>query len=84
MDPQESAGEDPALQKAPDLSLDETRRRASVVGGPGEKSLELLGVDLVKDSLVCPARSIDGRGDASGSNGGVEGPRCGAVAMLAR
>jgi len=84
VNPQEPVSEDPALQKVPELSLDEARRRAIAVAGPGEKSLELLGDDLVKGSLVCSARSVGGRGDASGSNGGVEGLRCGAAAMLAR
>ncbi len=54
--------EDPALQKVPELSLDEARWRAIAVAGPGEKSLELLGDDLVKGSLLCPARGVGGRG----------------------
>ncbi len=54
--------EDPALQKLPELSLDEARRRAIAVEGPGEKSLELLGDDLVKGSLLCPARGVGVRG----------------------
>ncbi len=84
MNAQESVGEDPALQKAPELSLDEARWRATAVAGPSEKRLELLRDDLVQDCFVCPAGSVDARGDASGSNGGVEGPRRRAVAMLAR
>jgi hypothetical protein len=80
----EPVGEDPALQEASELSLDKTWRWATAVTGPGEKRLELLGDDLVQDSFVCPAGIVGARGDASGSNGGVEGPRRRAVAMLAR
>jgi hypothetical protein len=62
VNPQESVSEDPALQKVPELSLDEARRRAIAVAGPGEKGLELLGDDLAKGSLLWPARSVGGRG----------------------
>ena len=81
---QEPVGEDPTLQEASELSLDKAWRWATAVAGPGEKRLELLGDDLVQDSFVCPTGIVGARGDASGSNGGVEGPRRRAVAMLAR
>ena len=75
MHAQKSVGENSALQKAPELSFDEARRWATAVAGPGEKRLELLRDNLVQDSFVCPAGSVRARGDASGRNGGVEGPR---------
>ena len=81
---QESVGEDPALQEASELSLDEAWRWVTTVAGPGEKRLELPGDDLAQDSVVCPAGIVGARGDASGSNGGVEEPRRRAVAMLSR
>jgi hypothetical protein len=84
MDAQESVGEDPALQKSSKLSLDETRRRAIAGAGPCEKCLEVFADHLVKDSLVWAAGSVGGRGEASGSDGGFEGPRRGAETMLAR
>ena len=86
MNPQESVGEDTALEKVPELSLDEARGRAITTAGPGEKRFEPLRDDLVKDGLVCPAGSVGGRGSASGSSGGVEGPARtnGGTAMLAR
>ena len=84
MDTQESVGEDSALQKAPELSLDETRRRAIAGAGPREKRFEVFANHLVKDSLVWTAGSVGGRGEASGSDGDFEGPRREAETMLAR
>jgi len=67
-----SVGEDPALQEASELSLDKAWRWATAVAGPGKKRFELLGDDLVQDIFVWSAGIVRARGDASGSNGGVE------------
>jgi len=85
MHAQELGGEEAALEKAPELSLDEARGRAITAAGPGEKRLEPLRDDPVEDGLVCPAGSVGRRGSACGSSGGVEGPAktSGGTAMLA-
>ena len=80
----EAVGEDPALQETSKLSLDESRRRAVAITGPGQKRFQLVGDDSIEDGLVRPSRNVRARGDASGSDGGVQGPACRTSAMLPR
>ena len=84
MNPQESVGQDPALQKTSEFSFDEARRRPIVAARAGQKRFELLGDDLVQDSFVGLAGNVGGRKGASVRNGGAEGPRFKTAVILAR
>ena len=65
MDTQEAVSKDPALQKAPELALDESRRGTIPIACSGEERFDALRDDLIEDGLVGSTGTIGGRGTAS-------------------